>query len=52
MEVQIPLGFSFVVCELSYTLLWHVVQAQTSFEIHVTNPVIAPVHAASILLLT
>lgn len=47
MEVQIPLGFAFVVCELSYTLLWNVVQAQTAFEIHITTPVVAPVHAAS-----
>ena len=47
MEVQIPLCFAFVVCELSYTLLWNVVQAYTAFEIHVTTPVDAPVHAAS-----
>lgn len=47
MEVQIPLGFSFIVCELSYTFFWNVVQAQTSFEIHLTTPVVAPVHDAS-----
>ena len=52
MEVQIPLCFAFIVCELSYTFFWNVVQAQTAFEIHVTTPVVAPVHAASRLLPT
>ena len=47
MEVQIPLGFAFVVSELSYTFFWNVVQAQTAFEIHITNPVVAPVSAVS-----
>ena len=47
MEVQIPLGFAFIVCELSYTLLWNVVQAYTAFEIHVTTTVVAHVPAAS-----
>lgn len=47
MEVQIPLGFAFVVCELSYTFFWNVVQAYAALEIHVTTPVVAPVHTAS-----